>query len=191
MRAAGSRLKNTPFVDHSYKWAGGGFISNAEDLLKFGNAMLVCYQLRKKRNTQNSQLDPDAGSTPTSKGPTCLLDGSTTEMMWEPVVKAISSRNPQAQLSYGMGWLVRQGKSDVLGGRQMSFCVGHTGGTVGASSALVIVPRQQTELYSIPSPEAGSSETSAPEGVTVAVLFNMQEVKGMFSLGVQIAEEFV
>ncbi|MEX1140586.1 MAG: serine hydrolase domain-containing protein, partial [Bacteroidota bacterium] len=31
---------NAPFVDNSYKWAGGGFLSTTEDLLKFGNAML-------------------------------------------------------------------------------------------------------------------------------------------------------
>ncbi|EDO31568.1 predicted protein, partial [Nematostella vectensis] len=33
-------LVNVPYVDNSYKWAGGGFISTAEDLVKFGNALL-------------------------------------------------------------------------------------------------------------------------------------------------------
>ena len=28
--------ENAPYVDNSYKWAGGGFISTAEDLLRFG-----------------------------------------------------------------------------------------------------------------------------------------------------------
>ncbi|QGY42636.1 serine hydrolase [Maribellus comscasis] len=31
---------NAPYVDNSYKWAGGGFLSTTEDLIKFGNAML-------------------------------------------------------------------------------------------------------------------------------------------------------
>jgi len=31
---------NAPYVDNSYKWAGGGFISTSEDLVRFGNAML-------------------------------------------------------------------------------------------------------------------------------------------------------
>ena len=31
---------NMPYVDNSYKWAGGGFLSTSEDLAKFGNAML-------------------------------------------------------------------------------------------------------------------------------------------------------
>ncbi|WP_303917964.1 serine hydrolase [Draconibacterium sediminis] len=34
------RVINAPFVDNSYKWAGGGFISTSADLVKFGNAML-------------------------------------------------------------------------------------------------------------------------------------------------------
>ena len=33
-------LRNAPFVDNSYKWAGGGFLSNAEDLVRFGSALL-------------------------------------------------------------------------------------------------------------------------------------------------------
>jgi len=28
------------FVDNSYKWAGGGFISTSEDLVRFGSALL-------------------------------------------------------------------------------------------------------------------------------------------------------
>ena len=32
--------RNTPFEDLSYKWAGGGFLSTAEDLARFGSALL-------------------------------------------------------------------------------------------------------------------------------------------------------
>lgn len=31
---------NGPYVDNSYKWAGGGFLSTAEDLTTFGNSLL-------------------------------------------------------------------------------------------------------------------------------------------------------
>jgi len=33
-------LENAPYVDNSYKWAGGGFLSTAEDLVRFGMAHL-------------------------------------------------------------------------------------------------------------------------------------------------------
>jgi serine beta-lactamase-like protein LACTB, mitochondrial len=33
-------LENAPYVDNSYKWAGGGFLSTSEDLVRFGSAML-------------------------------------------------------------------------------------------------------------------------------------------------------
>ncbi len=32
--------ENAPYVDNSYKWAGGGFLSTAEDLVRFGSSML-------------------------------------------------------------------------------------------------------------------------------------------------------
>ena len=37
----GGRFVVTPRVDNSYKWAGGGFLSTAEDLVRFGSAHLT------------------------------------------------------------------------------------------------------------------------------------------------------
>src|SRR5881628_128166 len=37
---SGSQFRAAPPVDLSYKWAGGGFLSTAEDLVKFGSALL-------------------------------------------------------------------------------------------------------------------------------------------------------
>ncbi len=37
---SGGKIINAAYVDNSYKWAGGGFLSTSEDLVKFGNAML-------------------------------------------------------------------------------------------------------------------------------------------------------
>jgi CubicO group peptidase (beta-lactamase class C family) len=33
-------LENAPYVDNSYKWAGGGFLSTSEDLVRFGSQLL-------------------------------------------------------------------------------------------------------------------------------------------------------
>jgi serine beta-lactamase-like protein LACTB len=36
----GGAVENAPYVDNSYKWAGGGFLSTPEDLVRFGSALL-------------------------------------------------------------------------------------------------------------------------------------------------------
>jgi len=38
--AKSGHAENAPYVDNSYKWAGGGFLSTAEDLVRFGSVML-------------------------------------------------------------------------------------------------------------------------------------------------------
>ncbi len=39
-RAAGDGFINAPYVDNSYKWAGGGFLSSVEDMARFAHAHL-------------------------------------------------------------------------------------------------------------------------------------------------------
>ncbi len=41
VRSGEGSLINAPYVDNSYKWAGGGFLSTPEDLLTFANALLL------------------------------------------------------------------------------------------------------------------------------------------------------
>ena len=36
----GKERENAAYVDNSYKWAGGGFLSSSEDLVRFGSALL-------------------------------------------------------------------------------------------------------------------------------------------------------
>ncbi|GAA3652392.1 serine hydrolase domain-containing protein [Flavivirga jejuensis] len=43
-----NKIQNATYVDNSYKWAGGGFISTTHDLIKFGNAMIEAQFLSKK-----------------------------------------------------------------------------------------------------------------------------------------------
>ena len=40
-RGRDGNLLNAPYVDNSVKWAGGGFLSTAEDLVRFGSAHLA------------------------------------------------------------------------------------------------------------------------------------------------------
>lgn len=39
-RDSDGTLRNAPYVDNSYKWAGGGFLSTTDDLVRFGSAHL-------------------------------------------------------------------------------------------------------------------------------------------------------
>ena len=56
-REAGGAIRNAPYVDNSYKWAGGGFLSTPEDLVRFGQAHLRPGFLRAAtlRELQQSQ----------------------------------------------------------------------------------------------------------------------------------------
>ncbi len=45
-RGEDGRLLNATYVDNSYKWAGGGFVSNTEDLIRFAFAHLDAGLLR-------------------------------------------------------------------------------------------------------------------------------------------------
>ena len=95
-------LRNAPFVDNSYKWAGGGFLSTAEDLVRFGYAML------------NGDL----------------LRPETTAMLF-----ASMKTNDGQDTHYGLGWR----NWDLDGVR----AVGHTGGSVGGSSILIMLPEEK------------------------------------------------
>ncbi len=53
-----SGVVNAPYVDNSYKWAGGGFISTVEDLNRFGRAHMTPGFLEKEtlKTLQNTQF---------------------------------------------------------------------------------------------------------------------------------------
>ena len=67
-------------------------------------------------------------------------------------------------------------------GKEYPFFFSHTGGAVGASSVLTVMPAEGEE--------SRESVGEGPRGVAVAVIFNLQEVKGVFTLGLLIAEQF-
>ena len=67
------------------------------------------------------------------------------------------------------------------------FCAFHTGGAVGASSVLLIVPRDASEGGVNNNPSAKSNPP--PHGVVVSILCNLQSV-GLTKLALDIAREF-
>uniref|UniRef100_A0A1I7X2U8 Protein kinase domain-containing protein n=1 Tax=Heterorhabditis bacteriophora TaxID=37862 RepID=A0A1I7X2U8_HETBA len=107
-------LENCQEVDNSYKWAGGGLLSNVEDLLIFANAILFSHQA-----SSNTLLSQDVLSE-----------------FWKGEIQI-----NETTLS-ALGWMRVDG--NAVGGLQRTRPVGafwyHTGAAVGASSVLLIQP---------------------------------------------------
>ncbi|XP_059801946.1 serine beta-lactamase-like protein LACTB, mitochondrial [Hypanus sabinus] len=158
------RLVNSPYVDCSYKWAGGGFVSTVQDLLKFGNVMLYSYQAGQLQDGHQALL-------PGYLGP------ATMRMIWRPVGK--TELNWDRDGSYAMGWGVVEQGQEWGQCRKRRHYLTHTGGSVGASSVLLILPKV-----------SGQSETETlPQGVVVAILCNLQSVN-LNTTALKIALEF-
>ncbi|GAB1294384.1 Serine beta-lactamase-like protein LACTB, mitochondrial [Apodemus speciosus] len=160
------RLVNTPYVDNSYKWAGGGFLSTVGDLLKFGNAMLYGYQVGQFKNS-NENLLPG------------YLKPETMVMMWTPVPNTEMSWDKEGK--YAMAWGVVEKKQAYGACRKQRHYASHTGGAVGASSVLLVLPEELD-------PEAVNNKVP-PRGVIVSIICNMQSV-GLNSTALKIALEF-
>nr|XP_012805096.2 serine beta-lactamase-like protein LACTB, mitochondrial [Jaculus jaculus] len=160
------RLINTPYVDNSYKWAGGGFLSTVGDLLKFGNAMLYGYQVGLFKNA-NGNLLPG------------YLKPETMVMIWTPVPNTEMSWDKEGK--YAMAWGVVEKKQTYGSCRKQRHYASHTGGAVGASSVLLVLPEElDTEAISNKVP---------PRGIIVSIICNMQSV-GLNSTALKIALEF-
>ena len=70
VRSSKGKLQNTPYVDLSYKWPGGGLVSTANDLVKFGTAILASYNTiecstspNKKIKRTSTNLNKNSNST--------------------------------------------------------------------------------------------------------------------------------
>uniref|UniRef100_A0A8D2DGA0 Serine beta-lactamase-like protein LACTB, mitochondrial n=1 Tax=Sciurus vulgaris TaxID=55149 RepID=A0A8D2DGA0_SCIVU len=160
------RLINTPYVDNSYKWAGGGFLSTVGDLLKFGNAMLYGYQVGLFKNS-NENLLPG------------YLKPETMVMIWTPIPNTEMSWDKEGK--YAMAWGVVEKKQTYGSCRKQRHYASHTGGAVGASSVLLVLPEElDTEVINNKVP---------PRGIIVSIICNMQSV-GLNSTALKIALEF-
>ena len=143
------RLVNAPYVDNSYKWAGGGFLSTVHDVCHFGNALLYSYQWTPQSGRAAGFLRPD-----------------TVQMMWSPVPGTRCTWDSDAL--YGMGWCVTLPVVRAGFSRDQRMYVSHTGGAVGASSVLLILPRAEVTSEGV--------EKLIPRGVCVSIIVNKQSV---------------
>ncbi|XP_041650831.1 serine beta-lactamase-like protein LACTB, mitochondrial isoform X2 [Cheilinus undulatus] len=160
------RVVNCPYVDNSYKWAGGGFLSTVGDLLLFGNALLYSYQVAHLKDTQ--------GFLPG------FLKPQTAIELWAPVDRTEASWDKDGL--YAQGWLVVEKEQKYGQCRKRRHYVSHTGGAVGASSVLLVLPNVEIEVGEGQSP-------LLPQGVVVTIITNMQSV-GLNNTALKIAHEF-
>ncbi|KAL4658717.1 serine beta-lactamase-like protein LACTB, mitochondrial isoform X1 [Arapaima gigas] len=159
------RVINCPYVDNSYKWAGGGFLSTVGDLVQFGNVLLYSYQMAQKKNKKN--LLPG------------FLKPQTVTMLWTPVQNTEVNCNKDGQ--YGMGWLVVEKQPKCGQCMNRRHYVSHTGSAVGASSVLLVLPSEPLGTPDeMPTP---------PQGVVVAIITNLQSVE-LHDTALKIAWEF-
>lgn len=160
------RVVNCPYVDNSYKWAGGGFLSTVGDLLLFGNALLYSYQVAHLTDTE--------GLLPGFLKPQTAID------LWAPVDRTEASWDKDGM--YAQGWLVVEKLQKYGECRKRRHYVSHTGGAVGASSVLLVLPSAETE-------QRQGQSSLPPQGVVVTIITNMQSV-GLNSTALKIAHEF-
>ncbi|XP_029992060.1 serine beta-lactamase-like protein LACTB, mitochondrial isoform X2 [Sphaeramia orbicularis] len=160
------RIVNSPYVDNSYKWAGGGFLSTAGDLLLFGDALLYSYQLAHLKDTE--------GLLPGFLKPQSVLD------LWAPVDKTEATWDKDGR--YAQGWLVVEKLQKYGHCRKRRHYVSHTGGAVGASSVLLVLPAEDIE-------KGQGKNRHPPQGVVVTIMTNMQAV-GLNTTALKIAHEF-
>jgi len=112
-------LCNVDYVDLSYKWAGGGMLSNVNDLLVFANTLLQCRQTKFVDSKSNNQL----------------LKAETIREIWTPIV-ATKKKNT----SYGLGWMIVKEQPSSVNESTIPAHIYHTGGAVGATSIVLIIP---------------------------------------------------
>ncbi|XP_013780104.1 serine beta-lactamase-like protein LACTB, mitochondrial [Limulus polyphemus] len=143
-------LINAPYVDNSYKWAGGGLLSTVGDLLQFGNIMLYSFQ----HNSNNNNPLPG------------YLNSETVNQMWSPVTESQSNN-----CYYGLGWLVVPENQRYGCCFQQKLICFHTGSAVGARSVLLIVPRSCDMKDT-----RKCKWTNPPQGVIVSVIANLENV---------------
>lgn len=136
------------------------------DLLKFGNAMLYGYQVGLFKNS-NENLLPG------------YLKPETMVMMWTPVPNTEMSWDKEGK--YAMAWGVVEKKQMYGSCRKQRHYASHTGGAVGASSVLLVLPEELD-------PEAVNNKVP-PRGIIVSIICNMQSV-GLNSTALKIALEF-
>ncbi|CEF69266.1 Serine beta-lactamase-like protein LACTB, mitochondrial [Strongyloides ratti] len=158
-------LENCPEVNNSYKIAGGGMLSTSEDLTKFGNTILKCFQDYDESNNDCRVISNDS-----------------INKIWKPYIKTHEKIVP---FFYCLGWSHVPFKK-CYNSKDTFYRNGywyHTGAAVGCSSILLIKPTTTKKRK--------YDNNDNPKGICVAILTNVQDCyNGITNLALDIAECF-
>ena len=136
-----------------------------------------------------------------------FLKQETVQMLWSPIVPMSSSSSEKKSLlktdqsdkvHYGMGWTFLPPSKRYAFCKDQRCFISHTGGAMGASSVLLILPRSPKNESMKAVKEStdkctkiDSAKPSAhvPEGVVVTIICNTSSV-GLSKLALDIAKVF-
>ncbi|XP_035703710.1 serine beta-lactamase-like protein LACTB, mitochondrial isoform X2 [Folsomia candida] len=164
-----SELINAPWVDNSCKWAGGGFLSTVDDLVKFSHIML--YSAQQPLNSNGDKMTK------------AFLKRETIQKLWTGD-KATAA--PCWDSLYALGWVVGDPFSHCVGcNSREEKVVWHSGGAVGASSILLIqFPPKSDSSSSEKNTDTSNVECVSDQhqkmndgkvrGIVVAMITNLQ-----------------
>lgn len=103
--------------------AAGGLLSNVDDLLHYGNLLIDVYHQR----------------------PNAIMKNETLTQIWTR--RSVKAPNFPAVLrtttEYGYGWMITHVPESVNGALKHRDAVWHAGGLLGASTFLVVYPREE------------------------------------------------
>ncbi|THD20398.1 Beta LACTamase domain containing family member [Fasciola hepatica] len=171
-RTTNGVLENTPVVDNSYKWAGGGILSTAPDLIRVANHLASIYMGRLH-----------------SHG---VVTRDTLTQLWHayPV-------NSKGVWQPGLGWFLSRRSGGSIS--EANICpdrlyVLHTGGAVGSTTALLLslpcCSNAGTVRPEHGDPEEFTAAISLAPPICVAVLTNLEDSSEISQLAVSLAEVF-
>ncbi|KAG8229272.1 hypothetical protein J437_LFUL009632, partial [Ladona fulva] len=149
-----------------------GVVSGASSVWKYGSSLVWSSEKEKDKESGNPFF-----SKKINREPYILPD--TVAKLWTRVDGTLlSDWGPHVEGGYGLGFGIASpidSPGGVIDGGQ-PYIVGHTGGAVGASSAMIIVPRK-------------CNKEEPPKGIAVVLMCNLQSVS-LNPLAIEIAKIF-
>ncbi|CAL8105090.1 unnamed protein product [Calicophoron daubneyi] len=182
-------LENTPMIDNSYKWAGGGILSTAPDLIRLANHLAYIYM---------DWID--------SSG---VISRQALDQLW-----TASAVNPDSEWQPGLGWFLSRRSGGPVTNPHPGpdrLYVRHTGGAIGGTTVLLLsLPYHQSNNTTVPSSQILENRIKIPDSSTsslmhspdmdflaskvppicVAVLTNLENASGISQLATALAELF-